>query len=102
MLHDCDPGLGPGAPRLTRLPGCWTGSGLSRSWLKSEKMAAFAPMPSASEATATLVTKGVLKRLRSATFRLSMICPHRKRAREARDPSPVPVLDPDGCDQTTR
>src|SRR5690242_1450441 len=36
-------------------------------------MAAFAPMPSASERTATTVTNGVLKRVRKASLRLRMV-----------------------------
>ena len=65
--------MGPGAARLTSRPGSGTGSGLSSSWLKSEKMAAFAPIPSASDTIATMVTKGVLKSMRSANFRLSIM-----------------------------
>jgi hypothetical protein len=57
-LHDCDPGLGPGADRLTSLAGSWTGSDRRMSSWNSEKMAVFAPMPSASETTATMVTNG--------------------------------------------
>ena len=36
-------------------------------------MAAFAPMPSASESTATVVTNGVLKSVRKASLRLAMM-----------------------------
>jgi hypothetical protein len=36
-------------------------------------MAAFAPMPSASDTMATIVTKGVLTSVRRASFRLSMM-----------------------------
>jgi hypothetical protein len=42
--------------------------------LKSEKMAAFAPMPSASEMIATVVTKGALKRVRRASLRFMSVC----------------------------
>ena len=64
--HDCEPGLGPGALRLTSLPGSGTGSGRSSIWSNSEKIAAFAPMPSASDTTATVVTSGVLRSARTA------------------------------------
>src|ERR1041384_6795893 len=72
MPHDPYPGRGPGAPRLTSRSGAGTGSGCRRSWSKSEKMAALAPMPSARETTATAVTNGVLIRARSASFTLDM------------------------------
>src|ERR1043166_10033885 len=75
MPHDCEPGLGPGAPRLTSRSGAGTGSGRSRSWSKREKMAALAPMPSARETTATAVRNGVLIRARSASFTLDMGLP---------------------------
>src|ERR1051326_7732524 len=70
--HEPNPGFGPGPPRLTSRSGAGTGSGCSRSWSKSEKMAAFAPMPSARDTTATVVTNGVLIRARSASFTLDM------------------------------
>jgi hypothetical protein len=41
--------------------------------LKSEKIAAFAPMPSASDTIATIVTKGVLKRVLNANLRLGIM-----------------------------
>jgi hypothetical protein len=44
--------------RFTSLPGSATGSGRRSIWLKSEKMAVFAPIPRASDTTATMVTKG--------------------------------------------
>src|SRR5882672_2352853 len=66
------PGLGPGAARFTRRPASGTGSARSRIWLNSENIAAFAPMPSASETIATIVTNGVLKRVRKANFRLGI------------------------------
>jgi hypothetical protein len=40
--------------------------------LKSEKIAAFAPIPSASDMMATVVTNGDLNSMRSANFRLSI------------------------------
>ena len=49
-LHDCEPGLGPGDLKFTRRDGSTTGSGRSSIWSISEKIAALAPMPSASEA----------------------------------------------------
>ena len=52
-----EPGFGPGAARLTSRAGSGTGSGRSSIWLNSEKMAAFAPIPSASDTIATMVTK---------------------------------------------
>ena len=45
--------------RLTSRIGSGTGSGFISSWLNSEKIAAFAPMPSASDTIATMVTNGV-------------------------------------------
>ena len=72
-LHDCDPGFGPGAERFTSSCGAGTGSGRSSIWLNSEKIAALAPMPSASDRIATDVTNGVLNSLRKASFRLVMI-----------------------------
>ncbi len=41
-------------------------------WLNSEKMAALAPMPSPSDKIATIVTNGVLNKVRSASFRLNI------------------------------
>ena len=64
MLHDCDPGLGPGAPRFTSCPASCTGSELRIRSLKSEKIAVFAPIPKARETMATLLTKGLFQRLR--------------------------------------
>ena len=58
---------------MTSRAGSGTGSGFSRIWLKREKMAAFAPMPSASDTIATIVTKGVLNSVRSANFRLGIM-----------------------------
>ena len=69
----CEPGFGPGAAELTSRSGSGTGSGRSSIWLNSEKIAAFAPMPSASDTMATIVTNGVLKSVRSANFRLSIM-----------------------------
>src|SRR5215470_2022546 len=43
------------------------------SRLKIEKIAAFAPMPSASETMATMVTKGVRKSVRSANLMLGIM-----------------------------
>src|SRR5471030_372562 len=76
---------------LTRRAGAGTGSGRSSIWLNSEKMAAFAPMPSASDTIATMVTKGVLKRVRSANFRLGIMVegvdvPEEQMVYEPRDP----------------
>src|SRR5439155_24543936 len=73
MLHDVPPGFGPGADRFTSSPGRSTGRLLRSSWLKSEKIAAFAPMPSASDTMATMVTNGVLNRVRNANLRLSIM-----------------------------
>src|ERR1043165_4729973 len=72
LEHDCEPPFGYEPARLTRRCGSGTGSGRSSIWLKSEKIAAFAPIPSASDSTATAVTNGVLKSVRSATLRLAM------------------------------
>src|SRR5262245_41940705 len=73
VLHDCDPGLGAGAERLTSRAGSSTGRDCRSRRLKIEKMAAFAPMPSASEMMATSVTNGVLNSVRSANLRLGII-----------------------------
>src|SRR4029077_15232239 len=70
--HDVEPGFGGGAPPVTHRVGAGTPSGRSRIWWNSEKIAAFAPMPSASETMATVVTKGVLNRVRKAKRRLVM------------------------------
>jgi hypothetical protein len=43
--------------------------------LNSEKIAAFAPIPSASDTMATRVTNGDLNSVRSANFRSSMMTP---------------------------
>ena len=72
-LHEFEPCFGPGAARLTSRSECGTGSGRSNIWLNSEKMAEFAPMPSASDTMATIVTKGVLNSMRRASFKLSMM-----------------------------
>src|SRR5262249_12357450 len=61
-----EPGLGPGAKRFTSSDGRGTGSDSSSIWLKHEKIAAFAPIPRASDTIATPVTNGVLKRVRNA------------------------------------
>jgi hypothetical protein len=65
--------LGPGAARFTSRSGSGTGSGRRSIWLKREKIAAFAPMPSASDTMATIVTNGVLNSVRSANLRLSIM-----------------------------
>jgi len=72
-LHDVDPGFGPGAARLTSRAGSGTSSGLSSSWLNNEKIAAFAPMPRASDTIATIVTNGVLNSVRSASLTFIMV-----------------------------
>jgi hypothetical protein len=43
--------------------------------LNNENIAAFAPMPSASDTMATMVTKGVLKSVRRANLRLGITLP---------------------------
>ena len=73
VLQDVEPGFGPGADRLTNWSGASTGSGCRSRWLKIEKMAAFAPIPSASDTIATRVTKGVLNRVLSANLRLGIM-----------------------------
>ena len=55
---------------ITRRSGSCTGRAWISIWSKREKMAAFAPIPSASDRTATAVTKGVLRSVRNASFRL--------------------------------
>jgi hypothetical protein len=51
---------------LTSSPGAGTGSGRRSIWSNIEKIAEFAPMPSASDTIAMPVTKGVLNRTRKA------------------------------------
>src|SRR3954464_1911416 len=67
--QDVEPGFGPGADRLTSSAGRTTGSGRNNVWSNSEKIAAFAPIPSASERMATRLTNGVLRRRRTASLR---------------------------------
>ncbi len=69
-MQDWEPGLGPGAVRLTSRPGSGTLSGRSSTWSVSEKIAALAPMPSARESTATAVTNGVRNSVRKASLTL--------------------------------
>ena len=71
--RSASPASGPGAARLTSRAGSGTGSGCSSIWLNSEKIAAFAPMPSASDTIATIVTNGVLNSVRSANLRLGIM-----------------------------
>ena len=66
-------GLRPRRRRFTSSCGAGTGSGRSSIWLNNEKIAALAPMPSASERIATEVTNGALNRRRKASFRLVMV-----------------------------
>src|SRR6185295_5068783 len=73
VLHDVEPGFGPGADRLTSRSGASAGSDCRSMRLKIEKMAAFAPIPSASETIATKVTNGVLNSVRSANLRLGIV-----------------------------
>jgi hypothetical protein len=49
-----------------------TGNGRQRIWLNSEKIAAFAPMPNASDRMATAVTNGARMRVRMAKVRSRM------------------------------
>ena len=71
--HDCDPGFGPGAARLTSSAGRGTFSDSSSIWLKQEKIAALAPIPSASDTIAMAVTNGVLNSVRRANLRFTMV-----------------------------
>ena len=64
--------LRPGTGEVHQRLRVGTGSGRSRNWLNSEKIAALAPMPSASETIATTLTKGVRNRARKASRRLVM------------------------------
>jgi hypothetical protein len=43
------------------------------TWLNSEKMATFAPIPRASDRIATIVTSGALKSVRSANVMLNLL-----------------------------
>src|SRR5215210_3090989 len=71
-VHDWEPPFGSDPSRFTRRLGSGTGSGRSSIWLNSEKIAALAPIPNASERTATAVTNGVLNSVRSASLKLPM------------------------------
>src|SRR5690348_5191891 len=75
MSSEWLPGVGPGAAVFTSSSGCGTDSGRRRISLKSEKIAAFAPMPSASDSTATPVTKGLRKSARMASLKLGISGP---------------------------
>src|SRR5205814_632112 len=60
-----------------------------------EKIAVLAPMPRASDSAATTVTKGVLKSVRSASFRLNMGALEQGldvRQRQPRQRSPGPTI----------
>src|SRR6185436_6563599 len=71
LLLDCEPGFGRGADKFTRSVVCATaGMGRSSSSLKSEKIAALAPIPRASDNAATMVTNGDLKSVRRASLTL--------------------------------
>ena len=79
-----DPGLGGGASRLTRRSGSTTGSGRSSNWWKTEKIAAFGPMPRASDKTATPVTTGVLNSMRNANRTFAITCSSSSASRRPR------------------
>ena len=72
-----EPGFGPGRAEVDQPLGSRTGSGRSSIWSKSEKIAALAPMPSASDRIATAVRAGVRNSVRSARRRLGMDAPGR-------------------------
>jgi hypothetical protein len=61
--------VGPPLPTTTRRCGSVTGNDLSRRLSRSEKIAVFAPIPSASDKIATAVTTGVAFRARNASRR---------------------------------
>ena len=63
------PMCGPVDQIMTSCSGCATGSRRSINWSISVKMAVLAPMPSASEDTATRVNSGLRRKLRSAKRR---------------------------------
>src|SRR6266566_1660759 len=85
-----EPAFGNGSARLTSWSGSGTGSGRSRIWSNSEKIAALAPMPSASDTIAMPVTNGVLKRVRKASVTCRIWGPGRNVA-EGEPASAVPV-----------
>ena len=72
-----------GAPRLTSRDGSCTGSGRSSISSNIEKMPTLAPMPSASDTMAIAVADGVRRRVRSASFRLTMRDAYRRGAGRA-------------------
>ena len=66
------PRLGPGRAKLTSSCGLGTGSGRISIWSKREKIAEFAPIPSASDRIATSAMNGDLNRVRKARRRLGI------------------------------
>ena len=60
---------GPVDQIITSCSGCTTGSRRSINWSMSVKIAVLAPIPSASEATATRVKSGLRRKLRRANRR---------------------------------
>src|SRR5688572_21263797 len=63
---------------LTSCDGSTTGSDLSSSWSYIENIAAFAPIPSPRERTATPVTNGVFASIRTASFRFGIGGPRKR------------------------
>ena len=66
--HEVVPLRGPGDTKLTSLSGSCTGKGRNNMLLKIEKIATFAPMPSAIDSTAMVVTMGVFSNDRIANL----------------------------------
>ncbi len=64
---------GPVDQIITNCSGALTGSSRSNNWSRSVKIAVLAPIPNASESTATVVNKGLRRRLRSAYRRSDTI-----------------------------
>src|ERR1043165_3503123 len=93
-----------GAVRSTSSPGLWTGSELSTSWWRSEKIAVFAPMPSASDSTTTKLSIGAFPKLRRANrirpislIRREILIKRWSFSYEQRDRHPKPDQDHDAA-----
>ncbi len=66
LLVDVRPPLGPGDDRFTSCSAVGTGSARTSAWLKIEKIAALAPLPTANVRTMTAVKPGARRSARKA------------------------------------
>src|SRR5215831_12203141 len=72
-MQETEPWRGPGDDKLTSCSGACTGTSCNKISWNNEKIAAFAPIPSAKEITATIVTNGLFKKVRSASFKFILL-----------------------------